>query len=148
ASILVALLRDPIKYKVRPVGGPGTPGALLVEGKEADIERRYSPPPGPSVAILPGDRIWYDADGLPVVDQYRRFSGVLTPAQVMALGSVDPVFFAMSQSLYVNPPRRGTAFIGKTQTHSTVPIGRMQLEAQQSAAVAQQQLINDVASLE
>ena len=39
AELLVGLLRDPIKYKVRSVNGPGSQGELLVEGKDANVRR-------------------------------------------------------------------------------------------------------------
>src|SRR5262249_48221386 len=32
-DILMSLMSDPIRYEVRPVGGPGSPGILLVEGE-------------------------------------------------------------------------------------------------------------------
>ena len=37
-------LRDPIKYEVRPVGGPGSPGVLFVEGEQYDVRRTYGTP--------------------------------------------------------------------------------------------------------
>jgi hypothetical protein len=67
ADVLINLLRDPIKYEVRPIGGPGSPGELLVEGKRLNLKRLYSPPPAPELPLLPTDLVTYDADGLPVV---------------------------------------------------------------------------------
>ncbi len=61
AGVLVQAFQDPIRYEVRPVGGPGSPGALFVEGKQVNLVRTYSPPPGP--VILPTDRLGYDANG-------------------------------------------------------------------------------------
>lgn len=40
----IGLLRAPIKYEVRQVGGPGSPGALLVEGERYNVRRFYAPP--------------------------------------------------------------------------------------------------------
>jgi hypothetical protein len=68
AGPLIALLRNRVKYEVRPVGGPGMPGALFIEGERVNVQRRYSPPPMPS--INPGylnDLLTYDANGLPVI---------------------------------------------------------------------------------
>ncbi len=42
---LVALMIDPYKYEVRPVGGPGSPGVLFVEGEKFNVNRFYAPPP-------------------------------------------------------------------------------------------------------
>jgi hypothetical protein len=67
AGILVAMIRDPIKYKVKPVGGPGSPGVLTVEGNEADVQRRYSPPPAPVYIPAFNDTVFPDAFGQPVV---------------------------------------------------------------------------------
>ncbi len=69
ADLLITLIRKPIKYEVRPVGGPGSPGVLLVEGKRVNLQRLYSPPPAPS--LMPGDRfLGYDQYGLPIIGRY------------------------------------------------------------------------------
>ena len=65
ADLLIALVRDPINYEVRPVNGPGSQGELFVHGKQVDYKRLYSPP-NPS-ALPPGGRLSYDASGLPVM---------------------------------------------------------------------------------
>jgi hypothetical protein len=67
ADILIALLRDPIKYEVKPVAGPGSQGVLDVKGSKANVKRLYSPPSAPIVAVWPNDQVQYDANGLPVV---------------------------------------------------------------------------------
>ena len=40
----VGLLQKPIKYEVRQVAGPGSPGVLTVEGAKFNVRRSYSPP--------------------------------------------------------------------------------------------------------
>lgn len=66
AAPLIQRLGRVVRYEVRPVNGPGQPGVLFVEGKEFDLRRQYSPPPGPS--LQPGDRLaGYDEFGLPVI---------------------------------------------------------------------------------
>jgi len=67
ASVLIALLRDPIEYEVRPVNGPGSQGQLVVKQKDKNIKRIYSPLSAPNVPILPSDQVSMDANGLPVV---------------------------------------------------------------------------------
>src|SRR5262249_61231190 len=44
AGLLIGMLRDPIKYEVRPVAGPGSQGELYIKGKKANTLRLYSPP--------------------------------------------------------------------------------------------------------
>jgi len=40
----VGLLQKPVKYEVRQVAGPGSPGVLTVEGAKFNVRRSYSPP--------------------------------------------------------------------------------------------------------
>lgn len=68
AELLIALLRDPIKYRSRPVSGPGSSGELAVQGDRVDVQRRYSPPPAPEMNPSPDDYFTLDANGLPVLN--------------------------------------------------------------------------------
>jgi hypothetical protein len=89
AGLFVNLLRKPIKYEVRPVGGPGVPGALFVEGQRFNVGRMYAPPAIPFVPILPNDRIDYDINGLPVITRSAYSSMTTTlgmqPSETMSL---------------------------------------------------------------
>jgi tetratricopeptide (TPR) repeat protein len=38
---LIGLIRQPFKYQVRPVGGPGSMGVLFVEGEKYNVQRIY-----------------------------------------------------------------------------------------------------------
>jgi tetratricopeptide (TPR) repeat protein len=40
-SRLIALVRKPFNYQVRPVGGPGSTGVLFVEGEKFNVQRVY-----------------------------------------------------------------------------------------------------------
>ncbi len=63
AGLVIALIRDPIKYEVKPVGGPGSPGVLFVEGQRANLKRIYE-----SASVFqPGDTIGFDRFGQPVL---------------------------------------------------------------------------------
>ncbi|WP_152053351.1 polymorphic toxin-type HINT domain-containing protein [Tautonia marina] len=62
AGPLVGSLRDLFRYEVRPVGGPGSPGVLYIEGEKFDTRRFYEvrattafrpPMPGEVAAIGP-----------------------------------------------------------------------------------------------
>jgi len=67
ADLLIAFVREPIKYEVKEAGGPGTSGELSVSGAKTDVKRLYTPPPVPLPTILPTDRVTFDAQGLPVI---------------------------------------------------------------------------------
>ncbi len=72
AAVLIALFRDPIKYEVRPVNGPGSQGQLVIKQKDVNVKRLYSPPSAPNVSLMPGDQVSLDANGLPVLIRELR----------------------------------------------------------------------------
>src|SRR5262249_42452029 len=67
AGLLVGMIRDQVKYKIKPVGGPGSPGVVTIEGDAVDTERRYSPPPAPTYIPAINDTVFPDAFGQPVI---------------------------------------------------------------------------------
>ena len=67
AGPLIALIRDKVKYEVKPVGGPGSPGVLLVEGKEANVRRLYSPRHAHDRRLGRGNSVTTDAFGSSVL---------------------------------------------------------------------------------
>ena len=69
AGLLIAMIQPKVKYEVKRVGGPGQPGELLIKGAGStpNLKRVYSPPPLPTVALQPGDRVVTDENGLPVI---------------------------------------------------------------------------------
>ena len=66
AADLIALLADPMKFEVRPVGGPNSPGILFVEGERFNVRRFYEAP-APEVPIGYGDTMALDQDGTPIL---------------------------------------------------------------------------------
>jgi hypothetical protein len=70
APLLIRLLRNKVKYQVRRVNGPGTTGELLIQNKELNIDRRYSPPPMPFIPLQPGDSLIMDQFGLPEIQRF------------------------------------------------------------------------------
>jgi hypothetical protein len=124
---LIAVLRRTFKYEVRPVGGPGSPGVLFVEGERFNVRRLYTSAPPPDVALMPGDIVTFDALGLPVITRSRN------PNQNAAPVIYGPGFQVL------RAPGSGTR---------EIPIGRMYAQYQQSALVAQQQLQNDIRSID
>ena len=84
AGLLIAMIQQPVKYQVKPVGGPGQPGELLIKGQGSapNLRRVYAPPPAPSVTPQPGDRVVLDNSGLPML--FRPESISQTPMYSMA----------------------------------------------------------------
>ena len=126
-DLLVGLMKDTLKYEVRPVGGPGSPGVLFVEGERFNVRRFYSPPPPPNVTPRPGDTISYDAAGMPMITHYTT---LLAGPKVGVPGSKSLV-------------TEKDISIGETYSYSQALV-----EAQRGAAVAQSQLANDVARID
>lgn len=82
ARELADLLAKPIRYEVKPVGGPGSPGELFVEGQKFNVKRLYRPPTSPT--LQPGDQLGVDESGRAVA---TRILGVtqspeMTGAQI------------------------------------------------------------------
>ncbi|MHC5543737.1 Hint domain-containing protein, partial [Singulisphaera rosea] len=82
AELLIALLRDPIKYQSRPVPGPGSPGELTVQGDRVDVQRRYSPLDAPDFTPSPDDYFTLDASGLPVLNHVLDTRTLMIDTQV------------------------------------------------------------------
>src|SRR5262249_46473321 len=70
APYLLGWLRETIKYEGRRVNGPGSSGEILLKNKDVNIKRLYSPPPVPTVPVLPNDYVGTDESGLPVIYRY------------------------------------------------------------------------------
>ena len=78
ASMLIALFRDPARFEVRPVAGPGSPGVLYVEGERFDVRRFYSPP-SPNVQVAGPYAMTTDENGLPVMVVGGGVTRTVTP---------------------------------------------------------------------
>src|SRR5262249_55015593 len=78
AGTLVDMIHGPMRYQAQPVGGPGSPGALLVETPRFRMLRTYD---APSV-VLPQASFYgyvgYDDNGLPVILKGRELKSVET----------------------------------------------------------------------
>jgi hypothetical protein len=91
AGDLVEGIRAAMKYQVQPVGGPGSPGALLVETPRCKALRTYDAPPAFSLSEQFFGYVGYDSNGLPVVARGReiermsRESPLLRAADLLAI---------------------------------------------------------------
>lgn len=174
-GFLVGLIRDPLKYQVKPVGGPGSPGILLVEGKQVNVRRVYAPPPLPDETMrflnqqlagvfIPENRremtqlqgaILQSPGGIPdnIVgpDWIQQFTPDLNRVPVVP-GAAPGAAPAVSNQ--VNPAGGGAVTSIAASDLAALQAGRSRniannlAEAQKSAVAAQQQLQNDVAYLE
>jgi hypothetical protein len=122
-DVLIGLMVDPVKYEVKPVAGPGSPGVLLVEGERFNVRRLYAAPAAPNVVPKPGDIITYDELGMPVITR---------PFAVVGFQRLD---------------RTGQLLL-KRESAAQFSATQNMIEAQRGAAAAQAQLQNDVAAIE
>lgn len=129
-DLFIALLIDPIHFEVKPVGGPGSPGAIFIEGKKANSMRYYAPPAAPQIGFMPGDTLAYDQYGMPAIAR--------------------PIGSFMVSDVTQGVP--GSKTLARETTKQDVQYElispyQLQREAQKGAIVAQAQLQNDVAYL-
>jgi len=127
AGVMVGWLRDPIRYEVKDVQGPGRAGELLVKGKAANLKRIYTPEAPP--ALRPGDVLTTNDLGLPVVN--RTVGYRLEPFNPKSASSIQMKGFA-----------------NQIPEVAKIPVGEMMLDAERSAAVAEAQLESDLAQIE
>ena len=147
ADLLIEFVRDPIKYQVEHVGGPGSPGRLLVSGSKANLLRIYAPPAVPTVPNLPGLRVEKDEYGLPVVrgvGHFQTFDDYLSGLNRLTGPSVVIVQGALGRG----QPGHGPIIQGSADYVFNVPIGEMMNQAHRTAIVAEQQLENDAARID
>ncbi len=174
----IGLVRKPIRYEVKPVGGPGMPGTLMVEGQRANVRRVYAPPAMPSIPAMNWSSVTYDDNGLPVIHvpaglalgqglSSTQFRSLQTEAAQAAHGelaglldrTVSPAakvqvdrgidrVAAGPLGNVTNSERPLPRYRPINMREVQIPIGEMIRETQASAVVASQQLAADVASLE
>jgi hypothetical protein len=168
---LIALIRKPLKYEVRPVGGPGSPGVLFVEGEKFNVQRLYAPPAMPNIPLYAGETVTFDEFGLPVISRslgaWQREEQINGRIQRVGLDQYlgqapsDPDTARFIDQARDNPrsrvdPSQPTEVtlrenIKRTtpeQTKVQIPIGQIVLEYQASAIAAQRQLIADIQAVE
>ncbi len=165
--IMIARLRDPITYHVRPVGGPGQAGELLVEGDQVNVNRVYTPPPLPELPITPGSWIRFDETGQLVVElatvaQRGVFFSPLQPALSGLIGGRDrerpanvaAAMLGPNSGLATVPFRiRDAAPVSTADgilppTTTAVPLGKMVEEVRRAAYESRVQQRDDVQALE
>jgi hypothetical protein len=124
---LIDQVRDLLTYQVKPVGGPGDPGVLLVEGEAYGVRRRYEVPPPPEIPLQPGDMIGFDENGLAIIIRPTGGARSGAPPRFLPPGSFMPRNASGGQR---------------------IEIGRNMLEAQKATFAAGGQMMGDVAAIE
>jgi hypothetical protein len=175
----IALIRDPIKYQVESVGGPGMPGSLTVEGARANLKRVYAPPlvtalagrpPAQTYEILNGFRIQEVVNAAPPIMYVaaapvtstdvsqlltdlrgtKANSGMSSNGSSLTGGPLSehqpPQILA--PAFEDDNPIRGGILDPARRMIRNAEFNWITREAQTSAAVASQQLSNDVNALE
>jgi hypothetical protein len=178
APLLIALLRDPIKYEMKKARGPGSQGELLVKNKDMNVKRLYTPLAPPQVALLPNDYLTLDANGRPVISRMLGLAATgwfldgtptagqlnvpVTPTQAASVFMRAGLSASVSQKLGTQFAQsfssrfidlggspRGWPVENVLYTQQlAIPIGQMMLDAQISALVAQQQFAGDVKGID
>ena len=78
-DLFIGLLRDRIQYVVKPVGGPGSPGALFVAGEQFNLQRVYQAPPLVSSGALGMPFMGFSPSGRPVILRVIEGAGSAAP---------------------------------------------------------------------
>jgi HEAT repeat protein len=128
-GVLVTLLTDPLKYEVKHVAGPGSPGVIYVEGEKFNVRRIYAAP-RPDLSPRPGDIISYDNSGMPVIERFNGLMDITTP-----IGKTTN-------------SKNGVQLYRRTQSTTQISTGAAIAEAQRAAAVSEAQLENDLDEIE
>ena len=169
AVFLIGLVRDPIKYEIRPVEGPGKPGELYVHGRRANQRFFYAAPP-PLATLNPTDVVSLDDNGLPVatrvvgytnqpiaaaIDPLLQGAPDLTGApQTLAKAGLGQAGMQLGARMLQN--QQQTTQIGNTigqqsvltPLSAQVPVGQLTAMANQQAAMSRSRLQEDVAALD
>ena len=127
---VVALVRDPIRYSVKPVDGPGTTGVLFVEGERFNMRYLFSPPTEPRIPRLFDPSVPFNTGGQ---------------------ASADDPWNAFGQprrnTVAVLPGGRSRDVVAEAQNRDLLLLANRS-EAERVAVSAQRQLDSAVASID
>jgi hypothetical protein len=168
-ALLFSVIRDPIEYEVRHVGGPGNPGELYIHGERSNRRFFYGAPP-PLATLRPTDIVGYDSYGLPVANRVVGFTFEPVGAAIDSLELGAPDLTGAPQALARAGLGQAGIFLGQrmiqNQQQSTalgtalpagsfamplvaqVPVGQLMAQAQNQAALSSSRLREDVAALD
>jgi tetratricopeptide (TPR) repeat protein len=141
AGVLIAMIKKPVKYKVKQVGGPGQPGELFIfgQGSTPNLRRLYSPPAAPSVAMQPGDRLVTDQNGLPVINRQAGNMSMITNLPTFEAGMRQRVQLQAQRDMEMAALFTQSGLSAQSQN-----FGRMMMSAIERNAVGSQGLYPSV----
>ncbi|WP_165075477.1 polymorphic toxin-type HINT domain-containing protein [Paludisphaera rhizosphaerae] len=126
AGFLADLIQDEVKYKVKPIDGPGGQGELLIEGRDVDVRRVYQTFNVPGT--FPGDQIGTDANGNVVVNRPVGAPYLGAPpnaATIWAMASGNPIVgfgWPNGFGIFWSPPNNPAAAVS-TLEKAGIPSG-------------------------
>lgn len=148
-SLLISMLRKPIRYQVKRVNGPGSTGVLLVEGTRFSLERLYEPPPMPNIPLNAALNTYVDQFGSPVVSLFDGSWNDQKAEQHVTVSNRQPIYDSVlkgSLGFYHTTTTQTTFLSHLSKTY--VPIGQVAGDYSFAALTAQQQLENDLRLVE
>jgi hypothetical protein len=155
-GLLIDTLRTPLRYEVRPVGGPGSPGELFVEGERYNVRRTYAAPaiePNRLLRLLytsdvPADLFHFQSSWDPT-GTFTAWSGDFAMAQTFRVpGSGGPTIDVTPDEIV---PAPGSFFVptyASLVRQRIADTERFRQEAQVATAVSQRRLSDDIAAVE
>jgi hypothetical protein len=138
-DMLIGLVRKPIQFEVKPVGGPGSPGVLFVEGEQYNVRRIYAAPTPPNLPRLFNNSVPFDPDN---PGSYAAAPGVVQQA------SLEVAAERNNAVVPVPPGNRPGNDLAERAIRRDMEIANNFREAQRAAMASEQRLINDVAALQ
>ncbi len=100
AGQLVDMIQSPMRYKVQPVAGPGSPGAIEVETPRFKMLRMYDAPPAFQLSSQFFGYIGYDDNGLPVAARGVELRKMSKESPQMAAHDLEKIEARTGQLLF------------------------------------------------
>jgi hypothetical protein len=91
ARPLVERIHFPMSYRVRPVKGPGSPGALEVETPRFKMLRTYDAPPAFQLGANFYGYVGYDSNGLPVAARGKELDKMAREGPVQRAADLEAI---------------------------------------------------------
>jgi hypothetical protein len=145
-ELWVNMIRRPFKFEVRPVGGPGSPGALFVEGEKFNIRRLYTPPALPARAVSLYNQLASNVFAPLDRNDTGLWQNVAGPAMANPAAWGQAAGFGWQQTGIVAAATADP--LALLRTNREVQLAQIVADYQRSAVSSQQQLERDCAAVQ